>query len=129
MKPVIETHGVKEFQRDLRRMQPEVAKELRQEIKAGAGPILASARLSAPKLSGTLARSIKLSVTARGVSIYSTVPYAPVVHWGGTISPRGVDITFARTEFITKSVEARADELVDDIGDSVERVAERLGWH
>jgi hypothetical protein len=40
-----------------------------------------------------------------------------------------VPITFKPTEFITRAAEDHADELVDDIGDGVERAARRAGWH
>jgi hypothetical protein len=128
IKPTVEVQGLREFRRDLKRIEPAVAKEMTHEIRAGAVPMLASARSLAPRLSGELSRSTRLSVTTKGVSIYSTLPQAPVLHWGATIEPRGAPITFPRTEFITKPVEAGADHLVESIGDGVERVASRLGW-
>ena len=82
----------------------------------------------APVRTGALAKSLKVSVTTRGASIYSNLPYAPVVHWGGRIMPRGVAIDFKRTEFISKAAERHADQLAKNISDSVERAALRAGW-
>jgi hypothetical protein len=102
----IEIEGLTQFRKDLKRLEPAVAKEMTQDIRTGAAPMLASARSLAPRLSGELSRSIRLSVAVRGA-----------------------EIVFPRTEYITKPVEAGADALVENIGDSVERTANRLGWH
>lgn len=124
----VRVDGLREFRRDLRKVDREVDKELRGEIKDAANTVLEEARATAPIRTGALARSLKVSVTGRGASIYSALPYAPVVHWGGVIEPRGVPIRFPRTEFITRAVERGADRLVEDIGDGVERAAKRAGW-
>lgn len=124
----IETVGLREFRRDLKKLDREIDKELVGDIRRAGGTYLTEARTEAPMKSGALAKSLKLSVTTRGVSIYSTVPYAGVVHWGGTIAPRGAPITFERTEFISKAVDRGADRLVDELSDSVEQAAKRAGW-
>jgi hypothetical protein len=129
IEPQVDVQGIREFRRDLKRLQPDIDRELRGDIREAGGKVLPVARAFAPTLTGELARSIRLSVTQRGVSIYSTLPQAPVLHWGGEISPRGVPITFPRTEFISEAVERQADELLDDIGDGVERAARKTGWH
>jgi hypothetical protein len=129
IEPQIDVQGIREFRRDLKRLQPDIDRELRGEIREAGGVILVRARTLAPRLTGELARSLRLSVTQRGVSIYSPLPQAPVLHWGGTIEPRGAPITFPRTEFISQAVEDRADELLDDISDGVERAALKAGWH
>jgi hypothetical protein len=125
----VEVNGVREFRRDLKKLEPAIDRELRGEIREAGATVLVRARSLAPRLTGELAQSLRLSVTQRGVSIYSALPQAPVLHWGGRIEPRGTAITFPRTEFITSAVEERADELLDDIGDGIERAALRAGWH
>lgn len=125
----VRVDGLKEFRRDLKRLEPEADKELRNSIRAAATKIAVEAAASAPRRSGALARSIRPYVSRATASIASRLPYAPVVHWGGTIEPKGVPIRFKRTEFITKAVERGTDQLIDDIGDGVERAARRVGWH
>jgi hypothetical protein len=125
----LKVDGLKDFRRDLKRLGPEVDKDLRREIRDASTRVLQEARAVAPVRTGTLARSLKVSVTQRGASIYSDLPYAPIVHWGGTISPRGVPITFERTEFISRPAERQADSLAEDIAEGVERAARRVGWH
>ena len=107
----------------------EADKELRKSIRTAALKVAAEAAASAPRRSGALAKSIRPYVSGAKASIGSTLPYAGVVHWGGTIHPRGVDIKFPRTEFITKAVARHTDQIVDDIGDGIERAALRAGWH
>lgn len=121
--------GLRELRRDLRRLEPEVDKELRLRIKAAAGKVAVEAAALAPRRTGALARSIRPYVSGARASIASTLPYAPVVHWGGTIRPRGVPITFKRTEFISRAAARQADQLADEIGDGIEAAARRAGWH
>lgn len=125
----IDTPGLRDFRRDLKRLQPLIAKELTGELRDISQPVVIRAASLAPRLTGELARSLRVSVQQRGVSIYSTLPQAPVLHWGGTIRPRGVPITFPRTEFISRAVEEHADRLLDDVSDGVERASHRAGWH
>jgi hypothetical protein len=124
----VRTQGLRELQRDLKRIAPEVAKGLRKDIRDIGRPVLAQARVNAPYLTGELSRSLRLSVTQRGISIYSTLPQAPVLHWGGTIRPRGTAIEFREDQFATRAVMMNAEPLVDDLGDTVERAARQLGW-
>lgn len=125
--PELEIKGLREFRRDVRRLDSDADKELRKELKAAGDTVLRGADV--PTRSGALKRSLRISVTAKGVSIYSNLPQAPVLHWGGEISPRGVPIRFPRTEFLSGALDRGADRLVEDISDSVERAAKRTGWH
>lgn len=125
----VEVKGLREFRRDLKRLDTDADKELRASLREGGQGALGQARTDAPHLTGQLARSLRLSVTARQVSIYSTLPQAAVLHWGGTIRPRGVPIVFPRTEFLSRAVTDRADEITENVAESVERAARSAGWH
>lgn len=125
----VNVDGLKEFRRDLKRLDKEADKELRKSIRDAALKVAVEAAALAPRRSGALAKSIRPYVSGARASIGSNLPYAGVVHWGGTISPRGVEIRFPRTEFISKTVDLNTSRLVDDIGDGVERAARRVGWH
>jgi hypothetical protein len=52
-----------------------------------------------------------------------------VIEYGGTISPRGTDITIKRSEPVTRAVQRQTDTIVDAFGDAVERAADKTGWH
>jgi hypothetical protein len=124
----VKTEGLREFRRDLRKMDRVADQALSRELRETGNPVLLRARTLSPRLTGELSRSLRFSVTQKSLSVYSTLPQAPVLHWGGTISPRGVAIEFPRTEFITRAVIEHADQLVEGIGDNLENAAERLGW-
>jgi phage gpG-like protein len=121
--------GLREFRRDLKRLEPETAKLLRSDIRAIAERVAAEARAAAVSRTGGYAASIRPYVTARGASVGSRLPQAGVLHFGGTIRPRGVPITFPARPVISESVDRNTDRLVDEIGDAVEQAALRAGWH
>jgi Bacteriophage HK97-gp10, putative tail-component len=127
--PAIRVDGLRELRRDLKRLQPEVDKELRKDLRAAAEKVATAARARAPRLTGEYARSIRPSVTARGVSVGSRLPQAGVLHFGGTIRPRGVPTTFRPRPVISEAVDRMTDRIVDDLGDAVERAARKTGWH
>lgn len=128
-RPPVQVNGLREFRRDLRRMRPQVDKELLAAIKAGSEKVAITAGAMAPRRSGALAHSIRAYVSGPVASVGSPLPYAGVVHFGGVIRPRGTPILFRRNEFITQAIRDHADEIVEDIGDAVEDAARRAGWH
>ena len=125
----IRLEGFKEFRRDLKKLEPDVDKELRKDIRAAAAKVAAAAAVSAPRVTGEYAKSIRPYVTARGVSVGSRLPQAGVLHWGGTIRPRGVDIKFPARPVISDALDKQTDRIVEDLGDAVDRAARRAGWH
>jgi phage gpG-like protein len=127
--PIVRVEGLRELNRDLKRLEPETAKLLRTDIRAIAERVAIEARATAPRRTGTYARSIRTYVTQRGANIGSTLPQAGVLHFGGTIRPRGVPIVFPARPVISQAVDRNADRLVDEMGDAVEQAALRVGWH
>jgi phage gpG-like protein len=67
-------------------------------------------------------------VTARGASVGSRLPQAGVLHFGGTIRPRGVPIAFPARPVISEAVDRNTDRIVNELGDAVEQAARRTGW-
>lgn len=131
MADVIRVEGLKELVRDLRKLAPEVAKELRKEIKVVARKVASEASSSAQSFSrtGAYAASLKPYVTTKGASVGSTLPQAGVVHFGGTIQPRGVPITFPPRPVVSDALDRSTDRIVNELGDAIERAAEHAGWH
>jgi phage gpG-like protein len=129
MAETVYVEGLREFRRDLKRLEPETAKLLRADLKVVGVRIAAEARSQAVQRTGAYARSIRPYVTARGVSVGSRLPQAGVLHFGGTIRPRGVPITFPARPVVSEAVDRNTDRLVNEIGDAVEQAARRTGWH
>jgi hypothetical protein len=61
--------GLREFQRDLKRANADVAKEVRQAMRQAAEPVLADARSSASQWGTRTAGGLGISVTQSGVSV------------------------------------------------------------
>lgn len=121
----VRIEGLREFRRDLRRVSPEVDKELRGDIKKITEDVAAEARGHAVRRSGAYADSIRAYA---GGFVGSRLPQAGVLHWGGTIRPRGVEITFPRRPVVLDAVEHQSRRIVDRMGDAVERAAKNAGW-
>jgi hypothetical protein len=128
--PPVQLDGFREFRRDLKKLEPAVEKELRQDLKAAAGRVAAAGQAGARSFSrtGAYARSIRPYVTAKGVSVGSRLPQAGVLHFGGTIRPRGVPITFKPRPVVSEALDRQTNEIVDAFGDAVERAARKAGW-
>lgn len=129
--PPVRLEGFKEFRRDLKKLEPDVAKRLQQDIKQAAGKVASSASSAAQSYAktGKYARSIKPYVTAKGASVGSRLPQAGVLHYGGTIRPRGVPIKFPARPVISTALDQQTDQIINDLGDAVEQAAKHAGWH
>jgi hypothetical protein len=126
--PAVRVEGLREFRRDLKKLEPAAAKELQVDLRKAAARVAVAAASSAPRASGAYARSIRPYVTARGVSVGSRLPQAGVLHFGWTNRPRGVPITFPARPVISQALDRQTDRLVEDLGDAVDRAARRAGW-
>jgi phage gpG-like protein len=124
----VRVEGLREFRRDLKRVSPEVNVGLRVELKRIGETVAAEARGAAVKRTGRYAASIRPYVAGAGVAVGSRLPQANVLHWGGTISPRGVPITFRQRPVISQAVERHEQQIVDRMGDVIERAARTAGW-
>jgi phage gpG-like protein len=128
MEAQIRTENLAQLRRDLKRLDPLIDRELRDSIKEAADKVAVTAGALAPRRSGALAHSIRPFVSGAKASVGSTLPYAGVVEFGGSIRPRGVPITFKPAGMVGRAVEDHADQIVEDIADGVDRAARRAGW-
>lgn len=131
----IQAPGLRDLRRSFRRLAPEVDKGLKVGFRRVAKPIRDEGRVNAPHLSGKLARSLRISVVQRGVSITSRVPYANVQHWGGSTGrghqpgvPWSGSIMVEPSLFLSKALEDHEDETMDEMGRVVDLAALRAGW-
>jgi hypothetical protein len=123
--------AVARFNESLRAIEKDTTKELSKALREEANKVRDKVRTSTarPYRTGKLRRSVKTSVRGKyNASLYSLLPQAGVLHWGGTIRPRGVPITFPKTEFVTAEVLAGADEFEERIADRFDEISHRHGW-
>lgn len=125
----VDVDGLRALRRDLKRLDKELPKALNKEIKEAVGKVAIEAAATAPRKSGALARSYRPFTRGNIAGVRSPLPYAGVIEYGGTISPKGTPITIRKYEPVTRAVERRRDEIVEDVGDAIEHASRRAGWH
>lgn len=125
----VKVNGLAELRRDLRRLQPETAKQIQRVLKDAAGVIAHEAALLAPRKTGALAESYRPFTRGNRAGVRSRLEYAAVHEYGGTISPRGVDILIKRSEPVTRAVERETDTIVRELAAGMEIAAQNSGWN
>lgn len=84
-KPNIEVLGLNKLIRDLKRLNPDITKEIKEVNKGLATIVAGSAASKAPKRTGALAASIRAGGTQRSGVVRAgkkKVPYAGPIHFG-----------------------------------------------
>jgi phage gpG-like protein len=125
----VEVKGLAQLRRDLRAIDREAGRDVQRVVKDAVGRVAEEAARTAPYRTGALARSYRPYTRGNVAGVRSTLPYAGVIEFGGTIRPRGVDIRFPRRLVVIKAAERQADRVVNEIADGLERTAERHGFH
>lgn len=143
----IEVLGLRELQRSMKQIDPEVRKEFRKELRAAGKPILADARANAPFRANRLARAgatplpphlrdtLRLSVTQTGVAFGSRLPQSNLIHWGGStgkghrVGVRWSGASKVRESlFLSNAVEKHEEDAMEAMDRAVENAARRAGW-
>jgi hypothetical protein len=133
-RPVIDTGGIADLLRDLRKIDKALGASLFAELRAVGNEARDKIRNStAPPYGpvdskgkiGRKRKSVKTGVKRGQISLYSNEPDAAVWHWGGTIKPRGVPITIPRTEFISAEVLRESEGIEEKLAGVLEGTARR----
>jgi phage gpG-like protein len=125
----IRAEGLAELRRDLKATDREALKEVQKTLKGAADIAARTASELAPRKTGALARSYRPFTRGNIAGVGSTLPYAPVIEFGGTIRPKGTAIKIRRYEPVMRAAERQRDAIVDHLGDGIEAAARRTGWH
>lgn len=125
----IRIDGLKELRGALRNTDKEALKALQGELKNAAGIVATEASILAPMVTGRLASSIRPYTSGNKFGVRSNLPYAPVVHWGGTIRPRGVPIVFRPQPFILEAIDRTSEEVAEQVAAVLDAAITRAGWH
>lgn len=132
--PQISIEGLRAFQRDVKTTQPGLRRDVPKAMQKAAEEVaLPASRALTPSRTGRLRASERVSARGIGVAITSRVPYANVIHWGGTTGrhhsrsrPGATRIT--KSLFAVRAIERTAGPLVDAIGDELAKTFRRNGW-
>lgn len=120
--------AIAELNADLRDIVKETEKELVKEMRRVGNEARDAVRRSneAPYRTGRLRKSVKTSVRRKSeVSLYSTLPQAPVYEFGGRIKPRGSVITIPKTNFVRGTVVAIGDDIDERIAEAFDGIARK----
>ncbi len=122
----VHVQGLQQFRRDVRRMDKEVGKELQRDLRQIAQKVAQEASGNAQRRTGTLAGSYR--GTARGTAgiVRSPLVYARFIEFG--FHPRGGETFVEGRNPIGAAIESQENQIVDELGDAIERAAGRLGW-
>lgn len=121
--PNIKVEGQKALLRNLRKIDPELGKALKDLNADAAQEVAKTARTLVPRRTGTLAESIRSSGTNRfGVvrAGKASVPYGAPIHWGWAkrhIKPQ---------PFLYEALDARADEVVERYAMQLDELLDRI---
>lgn len=99
----------------------EIGNEIRDKIRASQAP---------PFRTGRLRQSVKVSVRRGTISLYSTLPQAPVWEFGGTIEPRGAPIHIPETSFVSGEVKRSSEATAEKLAEVLDATARKYaGFH
>lgn len=122
MAEAYKVQGLKLLQRNLRKYDKDMAKQLRVANKRAAQVIADEAERQAPVNSGALAKSVKAGATQTSGFVKagsaSRVPYANPVHWGWQNRPQGG--YNPSVPFIQRALKSHHDELVEEYEQAME---------
>lgn len=127
----IKIEGLNELRRSLHKLEPDVEKLLRADIRVIAQDVATEAQERARSFArtGRFMRSIKPYSSGLRAVVGSNLPQAGVLHWGGTIHPRGVPIVFPARPVISEAVAHQEEGIVNRMADAIDQAARNAGWH
>jgi bacteriophage HK97-gp10 putative tail-component len=117
--------------RDLRKIEPAVAKATRARFKRAAKPVLEDAKRRQPKLTGELRRKTKIRFTRGRVEIRSSARHARISEFGGRHPVYGNREVWVKQEpapAIFPAVAAGRSEFVKQAEAAVYVAAKEAGW-
>lgn len=123
----VHVEGLQAFRRDVRRMDKEVGKELQRDLRTVAQRVAREAAGNAPRATGTLAGSYRGTARGTRAIVRSTDIAGRFVEFG--FHPRGGETFVEGRNPVGAAVEDQENQIIDALGDAVDRAATRLGWH
>lgn len=130
----VRVRGLAELRRALRAMGDDLPRQLRETLRRAGAGVASDARGRAPRRSGRLAGRVTARATQLGARVGSTLPYAPVIEFGGVIRHHGHGhsgehlIRISARPFVQPAIDARAPDIVRDLERDLVSLARRVGW-
>lgn len=128
----IEVHGLREFRRNLRRMDRNLPKGLRTAGNKAAEVVVKHAKPKVPRRTGRAAGSVRAASTTSAARVAgggARVPYYPWLDFGGAVGRNNsVKRPFYKTgRYIWKSFAEHKAQVQDELLEALVEVAESAG--
>lgn len=128
----VSIHGLREFSRQLRKIDSDLPKALRVAMNSAADVVVGYAKPRVPKRSGRAARSVKARSTRTAVRVQGgsrRVPYYPWLDFGGRVGRRkAVRRAFLKEgRYIYAGYYAGRDEFDQQLEDALIDIAQQAG--
>lgn len=122
----VEIEGLKQLDRDLKRLHPELQRQLKGGLKDIAQGVAreASNRVHARSFSY---RGYSTGNKATVRSVGSEAFVARFLEFG--FHPRGSSTFVEGRNIVGRVIEDREQQIIDDVGELVDKTARRAGWH
>lgn len=126
--------GLNELRKGLKRLDPELAKEINKYLRIHAKKVRDSARASTPIQSGALRKSVKHYVKAKSFGLWSRSEYAKAHEWGTSrgansqVQPQGVPIRIKRTQMLGSAVFRYREETEEELANMLLHLAKQNGF-
>lgn len=124
----VNVQGLTELRRRLRATDVGALGAVQSTLRRAAGLAAEEASRLAPRRTGALAGSYRPFARGNIAGVRSRLPYAGVIEFGGTISPRGAEIRFERSEPVTRAIEHERDAIERTLVGDFDAMARRNGW-
>ena len=127
----IRIDGLREFQRQLKRLDPELHKALRRRWRGTVKIVSDTARRNAPRLTGELARGIRPKVTQQELGVTTTAPHGAILELGGRhplFGDRSNWVFQPAQPHLFPAAEAHGDDVARDAALAVEDAARTIGF-
>lgn len=125
----VRTEGLGALNRSLGRISKDLKRESVRHLRGTAKEVRDTAKPLTPVKSGALQRSLRYQASTRSASVSSSLPYAGVHEFGGTVSPRGVPIAIPKSRMLGRAVQQETPRIEQELGNLLDRIARANGFH
>jgi hypothetical protein len=136
----VRIEGLQSVHARLKKFQVEAAKDFRKAEGRAAEVVSRAAAAKAPRGHRPLPKNRRLRLhetikpIVRGTRVYvgalgSQAPHGNVVHWGGTIKPKGTPIHFQRRPFILEAFRETRPEFVRELEMELDKAIREAGFY
>lgn len=131
----VRVDGLQTLRKRLRETNKDALKDVQRVIKSGSEIIAREGATLAPRKTGQLALSLKATTSGHKGVVRSRLPYANVIHWGGSTGrghqpgrPWSGSVRVQGSYFLWRAMYRKKDAVTRELHQGFLKVARRNGW-